>query len=98
MGALALGPLGLVGQGRQQAEVGVHRLERLGHRATGNVTQQFNLTRVGESALIRIGFRVDTGKDAVGIDFMIEPRFLPRSSRSQLAGAWIAPAGAYGLE
>ncbi|MCA9247184.1 MAG: hypothetical protein KDA42_08725 [Planctomycetales bacterium] len=65
---------------------------------TGNIGQRFALTRVGESFLLRVGFHVDSGKDTVGVNFMIEPRFLPRAARSLLSGVEVAPAGAYGLE
>jgi hypothetical protein len=63
-----------------------------------NVSQALNLTRIGESLLIRVGLVVNESKDVFGVNFMIEPRFLPKGSLAQSAGAQIAPAGAFGLE
>ncbi len=65
---------------------------------TGNIGQKLSLTRVGESALLRFGVNVDSGKDSVGVNVMLEPRFLPPSARSRLSGVTIPPAGLYGLE
>ena len=65
---------------------------------TGNIGQHFALTRVGESALVRLGFNVDDSKGSVGVNFMIEPRFLPKSRLARTAGIDIPPAGAFGLE
>jgi hypothetical protein len=65
---------------------------------TGNIGQNFVLTRVGESLLMSIGMNVDSSRNNVGFTFNLEPRFLPRSRYSRIGGAPIAPAGAYGLE
>jgi hypothetical protein len=65
---------------------------------TGNIGQSFALTRIGESALIRIGINVDASRGNVGGSFMIEPRFLPSGRLGYVAGVQIPPAGAYGLE
>ena len=41
---------------------------------------------------------VNESKDVFGINFMIEPRFIPGGSLGRNAGVVIPPAGAYGLE
>jgi hypothetical protein len=64
----------------------------------GNIGQQFGLTRIGESFLIRIGFNYDASRDNVGATFGIEPRFLPSSRLGRVGGVQIPPAGALGLE
>lgn len=66
--------------------------------ATGNIGQYLGLTRVGESALIRIGFNADRSRNNVGINFSIEPRFLASNRLGLVGGVQIPPAGAYGLE
>ncbi len=66
--------------------------------ATGNIGQFLALTRIGESALVRIGFNADHSRGNVGVNFAIEPRFLPRNRLGMVGGVQIAPAGAYGLE
>lgn len=65
---------------------------------TGNIGQNFWLTRVGESLLVRLGFNVDANKDVFGVSFLIEPRFLPTTRTGTALGAQIPPAGAFGLE
>lgn len=47
----------------------------------GNIGQNISITRVGESFLMSLGVNVDSYKDNVGLTFLVEPRFLPRSSR-----------------
>lgn len=64
----------------------------------GNIGQSVSIVRVGESALVRLGFIVDTGRDNVGLQLAIEPRFLPRGRLGQVGGVQIPPAGARGLE
>jgi hypothetical protein len=66
--------------------------------ATGNIGQHLALTRVGESALVRIGFNADWSRDNIGVTFSVEPRFLPRNRLGLVGGVQIPPAGAYGLE
>ncbi len=63
-----------------------------------NIGQTFSFTRVGESFLVSAGFNVDASRDSVGIQFAVEPRFLPKSRLGQAGGARIPVAGAYGLE
>lgn len=64
----------------------------------GNVGQQLALTRIGESALVRLGITVDDGRDNVGFQFRIEPRFWPNRKLGRLGGQLIPPPGAEGLE
>lgn len=65
---------------------------------TGNIGQNFVLTRVGESLLMSIGMNVDSSRNNVGFTFNLEPRFLARSRYSRIGGTRIPPAGTYGLE
>ncbi|MDZ7616568.1 MAG: organic solvent tolerance protein OstA [Patescibacteria group bacterium] len=67
-------------------------------RKQENLGQSFSITRIGESLLINVGFRVNAARDTVGIGFSIEPRFLPNSKLTRLGGMQIPPAGLYGLE
>jgi hypothetical protein len=64
----------------------------------GNLGQTFGITRIGESLLISAGFTVDAARDNVGVNFAVEPRFLPKGRLSHVGGAAIPVAGAYGLE
>lgn len=64
----------------------------------GNVGQQLALTRIGESALLRMGLTVDEGRDNVGFQFMVEPRFWPSRRLGELGGKLIPPPGIEGLE
>jgi hypothetical protein len=64
----------------------------------GNIGQSLALTRVGESALIRFGVYVDSGRDNVSFNFNIEPRFLPTKRLGSVGGQFVPPAGLYGLE
>ena len=66
--------------------------------SVGNVGQSIGLTRIGESALIRVGLNVDSGRDNVSFNFNIEPRFLPSTRLGRLGGELIPPAGLFGLE
>lgn len=64
----------------------------------GNLGQNFTITRVGESMLIRFGFNVNPSTDDVGVMFALEPRFLSKGLIGGAGGARIPPAGLYGLE
>lgn len=66
--------------------------------ATGNIGQNFGITRIGESFLLRFGFTFDASRDNVGLQFSLEPRFLPSSRLGQVGGTQIPPAGAMGIE
>lgn len=63
----------------------------------GNIGQRFSLTRVGESMLVSLGFNVDEGRDNVGVQLNIEPRFL-RGALAGRLGAAIPRYGEYGFE
>ncbi|NLS92366.1 MAG: organic solvent tolerance protein OstA [Planctomycetaceae bacterium] len=63
-----------------------------------NIGQTLSFTRVGESFLVSAGFNIDTSRDSIGVQFAVEPRFLPKSRLGQVAGAQIPVAGAGGLE
>ena len=65
---------------------------------TGNIGQTLAFTRIGESFLVKAGFRADVSRGNVGAVFVIEPRFLPTSRLGRIAGLQVPPAGAYGLE
>ncbi len=64
----------------------------------GNIGQSFSMTRIGESLLVTVGINVDSGKDNVGLNFMVEPRFLPKLRLTTMTGIEVPPAGAFGLE
>ncbi len=66
--------------------------------SVGNIGQSLALTRIGESALIRLGINVDSGRDNVSFNFNIEPRFLPTKRLGSLGGQLVPPAGLFGLE
>ena len=65
---------------------------------TGNIGQSLGLIRIGESALVRVGFNFDESRNNVGIHFTIEPRFLPNARLSRIAGVQLPPAGVFGVE
>lgn len=64
----------------------------------GSIGQTFGLTRVGESALVRLGVNVDHGRDNVSFNFSFEPRFFPSMGLGYVAGELIPPAGLYGID
>lgn len=49
----------------------------------GNIGQNFAVTRIGESFIVRVGVNVDEGKDNVGVSLAIEPVFMKRSRLSR---------------
>ncbi|MBR5711955.1 MAG: hypothetical protein IKX40_14480 [Thermoguttaceae bacterium] len=63
----------------------------------GNIGQNFAITRVGESLIVRTGFYVDATRDDYGVTLTIEPRFIPKGSLSRSMGG-VRPYGFYGLE
>jgi hypothetical protein len=65
---------------------------------TGNIGQTASVTRIGESLLVTVGFNVDHSKDNFGVNFLLEPRFLPNLRVTKTTGIDIPPAGAMGLE
>ncbi|HMC12630.1 MAG TPA: organic solvent tolerance protein OstA [Pirellulaceae bacterium] len=66
--------------------------------STGVFGQQFAVTRIGESFLIKVGFNYDASRNNFGATIGIEPRFLPSSRLGRVGGVAVPPAGALGLE
>jgi hypothetical protein len=64
----------------------------------GNVSQAFSFSRIGESLIATIGAHLDESKNDVGVNFLVEPRFLPSLNVTRKTGIEIPPVGAYGLE
>lgn len=64
----------------------------------GNIGQNFMLSRIGESLIFSFGANIDESKDNTGFSFLVEPRFLPRTSLARKSGIDVPPAGAFGLE
>ena len=56
------------------------------------------VTRIGESLLISAGFSVNAARNDVGVNFAVEPRFLPKSRLGRVGAARIPVAGAFGLD
>lgn len=65
---------------------------------TGSIGQNLALTRIGETALLRVGMNIDHGRDNVSFNFNLEPRFLPTVRLGAIGGELIPPAGLFGLE
>jgi lipopolysaccharide export system protein LptA len=64
----------------------------------GNIGQQFALTRIGESLLVRLGANVDASRGSFGASIMVEPRFWPKGKLSGTDGAQVLPIGPYDVE
>jgi hypothetical protein len=64
----------------------------------GNLGESFTIMRVGESALVSVGFSVDPIRKSAGANVNIQPRFAPKNPLGTVGGAEIPPAGAFGLE
>ncbi|HEY2412106.1 MAG TPA: hypothetical protein VGI40_07680 [Pirellulaceae bacterium] len=60
--------------------------------------QNFAMTRIGESFLIKFAFNYDASRNNLGATIGIEPRFLPSSRLGRVGGVSVPPAGALGLE
>jgi len=60
--------------------------------------QQFAVTRIGESFLIKVAVNYDASRDNLGATIGIEPRFLPSNRLGRVGGVSVPPAGALGLE
>ena len=65
---------------------------------TGNVAQTVRITRIGESLLLSLGFSYNLARDNVGIQFLIEPRFMNAQRLMRVAGVAVGPSGQFGLE
>ena len=65
---------------------------------TGNIGQTLSFTRIGESMLVTVGANVDHSKNNFGVNFLLEPRFLPNLRVTKTTGIDVPPAGAMGLE
>ncbi|MGA2069267.1 MAG: hypothetical protein ABSG86_30225 [Thermoguttaceae bacterium] len=65
---------------------------------TKNVGLALRVIRVGESLLVSGNFSVDPVHNTFSYGLAVEPRFVPKGKLSQMPGAHIPPAGAYGLE
>ena len=65
---------------------------------TGNIGQSLAVTRIGESALLRMGMTFDESRDNVGFQLRIEPRFMPRNRIRRAAGIDLPPLGSMGIE
>ncbi|HEX5104564.1 MAG TPA: organic solvent tolerance protein OstA [Pirellulaceae bacterium] len=65
---------------------------------TGNIGQNVAVTRIGESFLLRFGVNFDVSRNNLGVNFLLEPRFLSSSRLGRVGGVQIPPAGAMGLE
>jgi hypothetical protein len=66
--------------------------------AQRSYSQNFSLTRIGESLLVNFVFTFDPARDSIGVGLAVEPRFLPKGRLGNVGGAQIPPAGAFGLE
>jgi hypothetical protein len=64
----------------------------------GNIGQAFAFSRIGESLVATVGAHFDASKDNLGLNFLVEPRFLPTLSVTRKTGIEIPPVGALGLE
>jgi hypothetical protein len=66
--------------------------------STGNIGQTIGFTRIGEAFLLSLNANYDASREALGVNFGIEPRFLPRGKAGFVNGVRVPPAGTYGLE
>jgi hypothetical protein len=64
---------------------------------SGNLGENFSITRIGESFLVSAGFNVDASRNSYGAALSVEPRFT-KSRLGSVGGATIPPAGVHGLE
>jgi hypothetical protein len=65
---------------------------------SGNIGENFALTRVGESFLFNVSMNVDVSKGNVGAAISLQPRFLSRTGFGAANGLQVPVAGAFGLE
>jgi hypothetical protein len=65
---------------------------------TKNFGEMVRITRVGESLLVSADFSVDPARNSVGVNFSVEPRFIPKGKVNQTTGVHVPTAGAFGLD
>jgi hypothetical protein len=65
---------------------------------TGNIGQTVGVTRIGEAFLLTMYVNYDASVDSLGVNFGIEPRFLPNGKAGFVNGVRVPPAGTFGLE
>jgi hypothetical protein len=65
---------------------------------TGNISNSFGVSRIGESLIATVGANYDQSKGDFGVSFLVEPRFLPNLSVTRKTGIEVPPAGSSGLE
>ena len=63
----------------------------------GSIGQTFSATRIGESMFMTVGLNIDDSKDNVGLNFMLEPRFLPKTRLTRTTGIDVPPPGSLGM-
>ncbi|HMO15636.1 MAG TPA: organic solvent tolerance protein OstA [Pirellulaceae bacterium] len=66
--------------------------------STGNIGQNINLIRIGESFLLRFGVNVNASRGNVGFIVGLEPRFLPSGRLGMIGRQRIPPASSMYLE
>jgi lipopolysaccharide export system protein LptA len=66
--------------------------------STGNIGNTVGFTRIGEAFLLSMNANYDASRQALGVNFSIEPRFLPRGRAGFVNGVRVPPAGTYGVE
>jgi len=64
----------------------------------GNIGQTVGVTRIGEAFLLSMNVNYDASVDALGVNFGVEPRFLPNGKAGFVNGVRVPPAGTFGLE
>jgi hypothetical protein len=65
---------------------------------TGSIGQRIAFSRIGESLIATLGVSVDDSKNNVGVNFLVEPRFLPSLGVTKQTGIYVPPTGHNGLE
>ncbi len=65
---------------------------------TGSIGESLSFTRIGEAALVRVGFYADHARSNVGVRFQIEPRFLPNGRLGRIAAGLVPVPGTEGID
>jgi hypothetical protein len=63
-----------------------------------HLNETISFSRIGESLITTIGGYANSSKGVVGVNFLLEPRFLPKTQTATRTGIEIPPVGANGLE